>query len=293
MSALQSHAAFWILTLVEVLGLASAWFARLSEGSPRQALCQRLFFGCLVLVGVAMIPALKLGPGFWFSSGTTLSLMILAVTYDANSCPAGEERLGRLLIRTLAHCRIEGPPLPLWRRIWDEGAGRGRSFPRVRVFSIASHHHPSLIGMVDVGRCVLGLPAKRAKYGLLALGFPGHFLHRVRPTSPVCQTASRNDREDPQNRKKASFRHNRQPKPIIRQLPDTDVAKGGNPRYPGRCKSVAASRSPPSGIRPLSTVNPPDLDSQGGKSMRRLLTSIVVLAATFCAGRGAGGEPRP
>ncbi len=85
MSTLQSHSAFWILALVEVLGLASAWFARVSEGSPRQALYQRLFFGCLVLVGVAMIPALKLGPGCWFSSGATLSLMILAATFDASS----------------------------------------------------------------------------------------------------------------------------------------------------------------------------------------------------------------
>ena len=90
MSALQSHSAFWILTLVQILGLGSAWFARLSEGSSRQALCQRLFFGCLILVGVAMIPALKLGPGFWFSSGATLSLMILAVTYDVNPSREGK-----------------------------------------------------------------------------------------------------------------------------------------------------------------------------------------------------------
>ena len=90
MSVLQSHAAFWILTVVEILGLTSAWFARLSEGSPRQAFCQRLFFGCLVLVGVAMIPAVKLGPGFWFSSGTTLSLMILAVTYDCTPARHGK-----------------------------------------------------------------------------------------------------------------------------------------------------------------------------------------------------------
>ena len=90
MSVLQSHTAFWILAVVQVLGLGSAWFARLSEGSSRQGLCQRLFFGCLVLVGVAMIPALKLGPGFWFSSGTTLSLMILAVTYDVNSPRQGK-----------------------------------------------------------------------------------------------------------------------------------------------------------------------------------------------------------
>ena len=76
--------------LVQVFGLGSAWFARLSEGSSRQAICQRLFFGCLVLVGVAMIPAAKLGPGFWLSSGATLSLMILAVTYNVN--PSRDEK---------------------------------------------------------------------------------------------------------------------------------------------------------------------------------------------------------
>ena len=51
MSVLQSPAAFWTLAVIQVLGLASAWFARLSEGSAVRTTCQWLFFCCLTLVG--------------------------------------------------------------------------------------------------------------------------------------------------------------------------------------------------------------------------------------------------
>ena len=82
MSVLQSPAAFWMLAAIQVLGLASAWFARLSEGSAGQTTCQWLFFCCLTLVGIATITALQLGPGSWLTSGSTLSLMVLAATCD-------------------------------------------------------------------------------------------------------------------------------------------------------------------------------------------------------------------
>ena len=82
MIALEAHAVFWLLIAVQAAGLTSTWLTRLSEGSRCQTSCQRLFFGCLGLVGLATIASLGLGPGSWLSCGTTLSLMVVGVTWD-------------------------------------------------------------------------------------------------------------------------------------------------------------------------------------------------------------------
>jgi hypothetical protein len=67
---------------IQIVGLASAAVARLSEGSSRQKSGQRLFLACLGLVGAATIVSVFMGPGCWLSSGTTFSLMVLGATCD-------------------------------------------------------------------------------------------------------------------------------------------------------------------------------------------------------------------
>jgi hypothetical protein len=73
---------FWGLAFVQLLGLTSACTARLSEGSRRQRPFQRLFFACLVLIGAVTIVTLGFGWGCWLLCGTTLSVMVLTVTWD-------------------------------------------------------------------------------------------------------------------------------------------------------------------------------------------------------------------
>ncbi len=80
----SSTALFWILGLVPLAGLASAWLTRVSEGSERQTWCQWLFVVCLGAVGLETIISLELGIGLWFLSGTVLSLMVLAATCDVS-----------------------------------------------------------------------------------------------------------------------------------------------------------------------------------------------------------------
>jgi hypothetical protein len=73
---------FWGLVSLQVLGLASAWVVRLSEGSRRQTSCRRLFLACLTLVGGGAIVAPAVGSGWWMVFGGTLAVMVLMVTYD-------------------------------------------------------------------------------------------------------------------------------------------------------------------------------------------------------------------
>ena len=82
MAYLETSFFAWLLGLIQIAGLLSAWLARLSEGSARQAWCQRLFVGCLALVGLTTMIVVALGARHWVSSGATLSAMILAAIWD-------------------------------------------------------------------------------------------------------------------------------------------------------------------------------------------------------------------
>jgi len=75
----------WLLVGTQLIGLASAWTARVSEGSPLQACCQWVFLGSLALVGLATMLSLQLRIGSWLVSGTTLALMVLAATCEFTS----------------------------------------------------------------------------------------------------------------------------------------------------------------------------------------------------------------
>jgi hypothetical protein len=82
MAYLETSFFAWLLGLIQIAGLLSAWLARLSEGSARQAWCQRLFVGCLALVGLSTMIVVALGARHWVASGATLSAMILAAIWD-------------------------------------------------------------------------------------------------------------------------------------------------------------------------------------------------------------------
>jgi hypothetical protein len=72
----------WTLSIVQLLGIASAWLTRLSEGSAHQTRCQRIFLLSLLLMGAATIAALRLQPVYWLAPAVTLALMIIVVVCD-------------------------------------------------------------------------------------------------------------------------------------------------------------------------------------------------------------------
>lgn len=82
MAYLETSFWAWFLGLIPIAGLLCAWLARLSEGSCRQAWCQRLFVACLAIVGLLTMAFVALGARYWLASGATLSVMILAAVWD-------------------------------------------------------------------------------------------------------------------------------------------------------------------------------------------------------------------
>jgi hypothetical protein len=82
MAYLEAPFLVWTFGFIQIAGLASAWLARLSEGSPRQASCQWLFLGCFGLLGLVTMASAAVGPRFWLVSGTTLSIMVLGAIWD-------------------------------------------------------------------------------------------------------------------------------------------------------------------------------------------------------------------
>ena len=82
MPSLDSTASLWILGSVQLMGMTSAWLARLSEGSAHQALCQRFFFLALLLMGLATMVTASGHPSMWLVSAVTLAVSLLVVICD-------------------------------------------------------------------------------------------------------------------------------------------------------------------------------------------------------------------
>jgi len=86
MNATEFCATCWPMCGVQLLGLTTALFARLSEGRHCQDSSQRLFFLSLALIGGTTIISVLLETNWWVISAFTLSVMVLTVTSDFRHC---------------------------------------------------------------------------------------------------------------------------------------------------------------------------------------------------------------
>jgi len=82
MLTLESGLLVYGLVAVQIVGLASACLTRIGERSTRQASYQRIFLGCLSLVGLATLISMLIGPGTCMMSGAALAVMVLMATWD-------------------------------------------------------------------------------------------------------------------------------------------------------------------------------------------------------------------
>ena len=76
---------FWCLATVQILALASACLARMTEGSLREGHCQWICLACLSLAGLATMVSLAVGPTPCVFSGAALAVTILTATWDVGA----------------------------------------------------------------------------------------------------------------------------------------------------------------------------------------------------------------
>ena len=67
---------------IQILGVATAVLARLSERSALQSWCHGLFLASLILMGIATVASLTLGPAMTLASGATLAVMTVAAVWE-------------------------------------------------------------------------------------------------------------------------------------------------------------------------------------------------------------------
>ncbi len=93
MPPLEDSLVFWSLSAIQACGLASAWMARCSGGSRHRCQWERLFFACLMLVGLSTMGATLLPRSSnWLFGGATLGVMLLMAVWDVR--PATTTAMG-------------------------------------------------------------------------------------------------------------------------------------------------------------------------------------------------------
>ncbi len=81
MAGLEVSLGWYVLAVLQTLGLASTWLVRRREGCRH---CQRLFMALLAAVGSGIIASLLVG-GTWLPAGMTFSIMAVAGTCEFRS----------------------------------------------------------------------------------------------------------------------------------------------------------------------------------------------------------------
>jgi hypothetical protein len=76
-----------LLLSIQLLGIASAVLARLTEHSALQPWCQGLFVTALVLMAAATGISLMIGPGMALASGAALAVMAVAAVCELRPTP--------------------------------------------------------------------------------------------------------------------------------------------------------------------------------------------------------------
>lgn len=76
---------FWSVLVLQVIGLASMFLARMPHPTFLHGCCRRLFVVCLIVVGLATIYAMGSQTSTWAWYGTTFSLMAVGGTMDLGS----------------------------------------------------------------------------------------------------------------------------------------------------------------------------------------------------------------
>jgi hypothetical protein len=76
---------FWSMLVLQVVGLASMFLARMPHPTLVHNCCRQVFIACLIVVGLATIYAMGSQTSAWAWCGTTFSVMAVGGTMDLGS----------------------------------------------------------------------------------------------------------------------------------------------------------------------------------------------------------------
>jgi hypothetical protein len=74
-----------VAVLMQILGIAAAISARLSQTPVARKCSYRVFYVSLLAVFAITLLAVHVGHGVWISTGTTLAIMAVGATLDVGS----------------------------------------------------------------------------------------------------------------------------------------------------------------------------------------------------------------
>jgi hypothetical protein len=73
---------FWSTIVIQMISVVTIMAVQLFPHGRRRSLCQRVFFGLLMAMGLVTVLAVSSASDSWMTSGATLSVMTVCATFD-------------------------------------------------------------------------------------------------------------------------------------------------------------------------------------------------------------------
>ncbi len=89
MNSLSLPCLFWLILGIQVMSLAVIIALRLLPRGRSRSVCQQVFFGLLLAMGLVTISAVGAASSVWLWSAASLSIMTVGATCDLGSAACG------------------------------------------------------------------------------------------------------------------------------------------------------------------------------------------------------------
>ena len=73
---------FWLTIVIQMISVVTIIAMQLFSDDRRRSLCQRVFFGLMMAMGLVTVMAVSSASDSWMTSGATLSVMTVCATLD-------------------------------------------------------------------------------------------------------------------------------------------------------------------------------------------------------------------
>jgi hypothetical protein len=73
---------FWLTIVIQMISVVTIIAMQLFSNDRGRSLCQRIFFGLMMAMGLVTVLAVSSASDSWLTSGATLSVMTVCATFD-------------------------------------------------------------------------------------------------------------------------------------------------------------------------------------------------------------------